>query len=148
MLTKLQLLLHMCHIESLKLLIMFSRCIIMSHPDRCLGAAPNWKPGLQFPSHHHFCTTGGIVLSSQPRLKRHSPGSCRGGDKWFLVGCRAGGSSLRAMQVCQQVRDEGNQPMPQTPCPGSMSCRLAWPGEFKGEAELFSLLDAIALPVC
>lgn len=76
-LTKLQLLLHVCHIESLKLLIMFSRCIIVSHPDRCHSAAPNWKRGLQHPSHNCFCVsvTGGILLPSHPGLKRHSNGS-------------------------------------------------------------------------
>lgn len=45
-LTKLQLLLRWCHIESQKPLVMFSRCIILSHPDRYHGSAPNWKPGL------------------------------------------------------------------------------------------------------
>lgn len=74
-LTKLQLLPRMCHIESLKLLIMFSRCIIMSHPDRCHSAAPNWNRGSQHPSHHCCCTngTGGIWLSP------HSEQSARSG---------------------------------------------------------------------
>lgn len=68
LLTKLQLLLRWCHIESRKHLVIFSRCIILSHPERYHDSAPNWKPGLQCPSHSSSCAsvTGGILLSSLP----------------------------------------------------------------------------------
>lgn len=87
---------------------MFSRCIIKSHLDRCLGAAPNWKPGLQFPSHGHFCTTGGIVLPSQPGLKRRSPGAAEVGTDGFWLAAEQEAALQEQYKFASGMRDATN----------------------------------------
>lgn len=119
--TKLQWLLCMCHTESLKPLRLFSRCIIMSHLEECLGTTPNWKPGSQYhATSSHNCagaSVGGLVYvfplqkneTQASGLGRESGGHGTPGPGWFHFSRGTGCGSEAAVREMPASLQEGRE---------------------------------------